>query len=177
MQSLGYDVSAIDIDSSNLRDDRIWPVTNYDGMKIPFDDNAFDIVFSSNVLEHIPHIVEFQEEIQRVLKPGGVAVHILPSSSWRLWSNITEMLKNWRLPLVHGEHAENSFVEIYHFSRWLWSSLFRKTGWTIETLKPIGLFYTGSSIMDSRLSISVRRRLSRIMGSACNVFVLKDSDS
>lgn len=47
--------------------------------------------------------------------------------------------------------------------------------WTIKTLKAIGLFYTCSSIMDSRLSINVRRKLSRAMGSACNVFVLKES--
>jgi len=175
LQDRGYDVSAIDIASSNLREERIWLVTDYDGMKIPFDDNTFDIVFSSNVLEHIPHIFEFQKEIQRVLKPEGIAIHILPSSSWRLWSNMTEMLKNWRLPLVHGEHAGNPFIEIYYFSRWSWSRLFRKTGWTIETLKPIGLFYTGSSIMDFRLSINMRRKLSRVMGSACNFIVLKES--
>jgi len=144
-------------------------------MQIPFEDHAFDIVFSSNVLEHIPHVVEFQKEIQRVLKPDGIAIHVLPSSSWRVWSNMTEMLKNWRLPLVHGEHAGNSFIEIYYFSRWSWSRLFCNTGWIIENLKPIGLFYTGSSIMDSRLSIKTRRQLSRVMGSACNIFVLKKS--
>ncbi|MBT3504635.1 MAG: class I SAM-dependent methyltransferase [Piscirickettsiaceae bacterium] len=173
LQDRGYDVSAIDIALSNLRNKRIWPVTDYDGMKIPFKDNTFDIIFSSNVLEHIPHIFEFQKEMQRVLKPEGIAVHILPSSSWRFWSNMTEMLKNWRLPLVHGEHAGNSFVEIYYFSRWSWSRLFRKTDWTIETLKSVGLFYTGSSIMDSRLSINTRRKLSWVIGSACNIFVLK----
>lgn len=69
----GFDVSGIDIPSSNLKDDRIWPVTDYDGKNIPFD-----IVFSSNVLEHIPHIYDFQGEIERVLKPGSIVIHILP---------------------------------------------------------------------------------------------------
>jgi len=176
LEKLGYGVAAIDIPSSNLKDNRIWPVTDYDGKAIPFEDDTFDIVFSSNVLEHIPHIYDFQKEIKRVLKPGGCVIHVLPSSIWRFWSNITEMLKNWRMPLVHGEHASNAFIEVYYFCRWTWSSLFRKTGWIIETSKPIGLFYTGSSIMDSRLSLGKRRWLSRVMGSSCNIFVLRSKD-
>lgn len=176
LQDLGYDVSGIDIPLSNLKDTRIWPVTDYDGRSIPFSDNTFDIVFSSNVLEHIPHIYEFQKEIQRVAKPRGIVIHVLPSSSWRFWSNITEILKKWRLPLVHGEHASNSFIEIYYFSRWKWSCLFRNTGWKIEALNPVGLFYTGSSIIDSRMSMGMRRKLSFVIGSACNVFVLRKND-
>ena len=173
LQNQGYDVSGIDIPSSNLKDDRIWPVTDYDGKNIPFENNTFDIVFSSNVLEHI---YDFQAEIERVLKPGGIVIHILPSSSWRLWSNITEILKKWRPPLIHGEHAGNSFIEIYYFSRWYWRHLFHKTGWKIESVKPIGLFYTGSSIMDSRLSIGIRSKLSLVMGSACNIFILRSNN-
>jgi len=117
LQNIGYDVCAIDIPSSNLGKDRIWPVTDYDGKTIPAEDDTFDIVFSSNVLEHIPHIYQFQKEIQRVLKPDGIVIHILPSSSWRIWSNFTEIIKYWRLPLVHGEHAGNSFTEIFYFRR------------------------------------------------------------
>lgn len=173
LQNHGYDVCAIDIPSSNLRDNRIWPVTDYDGKTIPFEDNTFDIIFSSNVLEHISHIYEFQKEMHRVIKPEGIVIHILPSSSWRFWSNITDILKSWRLPYAHGEHAGNSFIEIYYFSCRYWSRLFRKTDWRIEALKPVGLFYTGSSVMDSRLSIGMRKKLSRVMGSACNIFVLR----
>jgi len=176
LQDHGYDVEGIDIASSNLKNNRIWAVTDYDGKTIPFEDNTFDIVFSSNVLEHIPHIYEFQKEIHRVLKPGGIVIHILPSSYWRFWSNITEVLKSWRLPLVHGEYARNVFTEIYYFSCWSWSRLFRKTNWLLETQRPIGLFYTGSSIMDTRLSIGMRTKLSRFMGSACNLFVLRSKE-
>lgn len=71
LQKLGYEVSAIDIEESNLINERIYPVINYDGHIIPFEDNYFDIIFSSNVLEHVPHILQFQSEIHRVLKPGG----------------------------------------------------------------------------------------------------------
>jgi 2-polyprenyl-3-methyl-5-hydroxy-6-metoxy-1,4-benzoquinol methylase len=173
-EKLGYNVSAIDLQSSNYFETRIWPVTDYDGRKIPFDDNTFSIVFSSNALEHIPHIYEFQDEIHRVLKPDGCVIHILPSSSWRLWSIITHLFKFWTFPNVHGEHATNAFSEIYYFSRIWWTKLFRSTGWVIVAQSSNKLFYTGSSIVDSNLSIRMRSKLSRVLGGSCNIFFLKN---
>ncbi len=117
LENRGYDVSAIDLASSNYRANRVWPVTEYDGKSIPFADNTFDIIFSSNTLEHIPNIYEFQKEIHRVLRLDGIVLHVLPSSSWRLWTNITHLLKCWTIPTTHGEHAGNSLTEIYYFSR------------------------------------------------------------
>jgi 2-polyprenyl-3-methyl-5-hydroxy-6-metoxy-1,4-benzoquinol methylase len=84
----GYDVKAIDIADSIYSEQRIWPILNYDGKHIPFSDDHFDIVFSSSVLEHIPHADEFQREIRRVLKADGIAIHIVPSASWRFWTNV-----------------------------------------------------------------------------------------
>ena len=54
LTQLGYEVAAIEVEESNYQRDLIWPVTVYDGHAIPFEDESFDIVFSSNVLEHIP---------------------------------------------------------------------------------------------------------------------------
>lgn len=41
--------------------------------KLPFEDGAFDFVFTSNVIEHIPYPVYLQyvEELSRVTKAGG----------------------------------------------------------------------------------------------------------
>lgn len=41
--------------------------------ELPFEDEFFDIVFSSNVIEHIPRpqYLEYLAEIYRVLRPGG----------------------------------------------------------------------------------------------------------
>ncbi|MBE0431832.1 class I SAM-dependent methyltransferase [candidate division WOR-3 bacterium] len=46
----------------------------YDGLKQPFADGYFDIVFSYAVLEHIPagDIPAIISEIHRTLKPGGI---------------------------------------------------------------------------------------------------------
>jgi SAM-dependent methyltransferase len=40
----------------------------------PFEDNKFDAVFSSQVIEHLHNTRLFAEEAFRVLKPGGTAV-------------------------------------------------------------------------------------------------------
>lgn len=40
----------------------------------PFEDNKFDVVFSSQVIEHLHNTRLFAEETYRVLKPGGTAI-------------------------------------------------------------------------------------------------------
>lgn len=87
----GFAVQAIDVDvaGAGYRERREWPVTLYDGRRIPFADGCFAVVFSSNVLEHIPQAELFQSEIKRVLKPGGKAIHVVPTGAWRFWTNVT----------------------------------------------------------------------------------------
>ncbi len=46
--------------------------------RIPFDDESFDLVFSVTVFEHVRNYDEALAEIRRVLKPGGLAVHVFP---------------------------------------------------------------------------------------------------
>jgi SAM-dependent methyltransferase len=89
LSSWGYSVDAIDLDTSRYADARVSPVKTYDGKTIPFDSNSFDVVFSSNVLEHIADVEIFQAEIRRVLKPDGVAVHLMPTPAWRLWASVS----------------------------------------------------------------------------------------
>ena len=86
LASRGYEVSAIDIPTSNHGQARIWPIIDYDGRLIPFPDKSFDIVYSSNVLEHVEDIKTLNNEIVRVLRSGGMAIHYVPTSAWRAWS-------------------------------------------------------------------------------------------
>jgi len=85
----GFDVVAIDLPTSNYADAREFPVIDYDGRTIPFPDQSFDVVFSSNVLEHVRDLDAFHAETQRVLKPGGVCLHVLPTDVWRFWTTIS----------------------------------------------------------------------------------------
>lgn len=45
-----------------------------DGMALPFRNDCFDVVYSSNVAEHIPHPWDMGAEMLRVCKPGGLVI-------------------------------------------------------------------------------------------------------
>ena len=84
----GYNVTSVDLEHSTYSEDRVFPVQDYDGEHLPFEDNWFGIIFSSNVMEHIPHLDRFHSELKRVLKDDGYCIHVMPSGSWRLWTSI-----------------------------------------------------------------------------------------
>jgi SAM-dependent methyltransferase len=58
-------------------------VENASVLDLPFEDNSFDMVFSHGVLHHVPDIQRAQEEIHRVLRPGGELV-VMMYARWSL---------------------------------------------------------------------------------------------
>ncbi len=90
IRSLGCEVMSVDLAASNelARPNRFFPVQVYDGEHIPANDGTFDIIFSSNVLEHVRNLGALFGEMRRVLRPDGLAIHILPSTSWRFWQSV-----------------------------------------------------------------------------------------
>jgi ubiquinone/menaquinone biosynthesis C-methylase UbiE len=85
----GFDVTAVEIADSNYASNRQFPIIDYDGKHIPLPDASVDVVFSSNVLEHVPDLSQMHAEIRRVLKPSGYCIHVLPTHSWRLWTTLS----------------------------------------------------------------------------------------
>ena len=90
---MGFKIVSIDVAESNYKPDKVFPVKEYDGKNLPFPDNHFDFIFSSNVLEHIKNIDDLFVEFSRVLKKDGASLHIMPSGAWRFWTNITNYLE------------------------------------------------------------------------------------
>ena len=93
----------VDIPSSEYRTNDLANVVIFDGAKLPFADQSFDLIYSSNVMEHVIHEPLLHREMQRVLRPTGVAIHVVPSSSWRLWTM-----------LVHYVKVPELFVRVLH---------------------------------------------------------------
>ena len=55
-----------------------------DAASLPFEDDSFDLIFSSNVLEHVENLDEAFAEMKRVLTPGGIMIHSMPTGTWKI---------------------------------------------------------------------------------------------
>jgi SAM-dependent methyltransferase len=69
---IGLDINT-GLDYGGKKPDFLW-----DGIKMPFENNNFDVVVSTEVLEHIPDAVLYLGEVMRVLKPGGIFFFTVP---------------------------------------------------------------------------------------------------
>lgn len=99
----GMQVYAIDLPGSEYLSHTRFPTIKYDGSTIPFADASFDVIYSSNVLEHVAHVKMFQQEIVRVLRPGGRIIHVLPTPAWRLATTFTHyaFVMRYLVSLIH----------------------------------------------------------------------------
>lgn len=90
-----------------------------DGAALPFADDTFDVVYSSNVAEHIPNWQTMGAEMLRVAKPGGLVV--LSYTVWLgpfgghetgLWQHyVGGRWARRRYAKVHGHEPKNRFGE------------------------------------------------------------------
>lgn len=74
-RAAGADYVALDADVGEMSGHGRIPASTVvgDGMNLPFRDEAFDLVYSSNVIEHVPEPWRLADEALRVTRPGGTA--------------------------------------------------------------------------------------------------------
>jgi ubiquinone/menaquinone biosynthesis C-methylase UbiE len=60
-------------------DEKLFHTIAMNNYTLPFADNTFDCIISFYVFEHVQNWSQAFAEIQRVLKPGGICLHIFPS--------------------------------------------------------------------------------------------------
>ena len=79
-----------------------------DAESLVFDDNSFDLVYSSSVIHHTPNAHQLVREIWRVLKPGGrVIVMVYAENSIYYWRNLV-----WSIGINVGQLRKYSMGEI-----------------------------------------------------------------
>lgn len=196
----GHAVVSLDLppEPGDTRRSQYHPVQSYDGLSLPFPDHAFDLVFTSNTLEHATSLRPLLGETFRVLKPGGQAIHILPTVSWRFWASLGYVpfqlgraLKRLALRLTHGrpetllpEGWRGLFLEKPHgafpsvcqefltYRTAWWKRQFEVAGFEVVSTCPTGLFYTPYFWLP-RLPLRIRHGLSRLLGSSCRIYFLQ----
>lgn len=205
LNSWGCNVTSIDLASRNLSRKEYYNVQEYNGKDIPMPANHFDLIFSSNVLEHVEQLPELFNEMRRVLKPSGLLIHILPTVSWRTWTSIahygfivkylffrekachgmskapsaTSVLsfRGVKRLLWAGPHGvyPSSISELHYFRKKAWRDVFTRNGFIIKAIFANHLFYTGYNLFPV-VTISMRKKIAPILGSSCNIFVMTSAN-
>ena len=90
LAELGYNITGIDVSKNSLETARAEGLRRQvkarfvqgSAYRIPFDDNSFDAIVCSDVLEHLHDLTTALAEVNRVLKPGGVYVFDTINRTW-----------------------------------------------------------------------------------------------
>ncbi|MDP2188253.1 MAG: class I SAM-dependent methyltransferase [Sphingobacteriaceae bacterium] len=101
----------------------------YDGKTIPFENNSFDAVLSSEVLEHVFEPESTLREINRVLKPGAMGLFTVPF----VWNE-------HETPYDYGRYSAFGITHLMQKSGFEIVELHRTTHF-IETWLQLGILY------------------------------------
>jgi ubiquinone/menaquinone biosynthesis C-methylase UbiE len=105
-----------------------------------FPDRTFDLIFSSNMLEHITDVNKCFQECRRVLKDDGLMMHSMPNRWWKLFSSAISVAK-FKRPGIHGV-SSNQLQEFYVFGPKIWQRRIELHG--LRVIEIVGLpFYVG----------------------------------
>ena len=80
------------------------PIVQGSAEALPFENDTFDVVYSSHVLEHVDSESKALQEMYRVLKPHGVLIIGVPTASMSLIGFLSAF-------------AFTTHISIYHFLR------------------------------------------------------------
>lgn len=203
----GYNVIALDVKNSSYRNHREFEVIEYDGVNVPVEDDSQDIIFSSHVLEHVEEIEKLLIETNRILADNGICIHLIPSAHCRFWTllshyiwfsrrifrklitinsnefhdipNVPTTFNSWLwtiLPSRHGERG-NFVSEIYFYTQRYWLKQFKKANFEVIEVYKGQTFYTMANSLGNRIDLHIRKKISKIMGSACYIYILKKKEN
>ena len=176
-------------------------VKTYDGRPetIPYA-NDFNVIYSSNVLEHLTDIEEFIWKFNEMLENGGIQIHVVPTHYWKFYNftfyyysvlkyilkrlfkkksksetsykkTVNKGMKQSRLYIGRHGSRGSSFDEFRLFNPSSYKTLFTSMGLEYKDFK-IPLVYTGHTFLGKALPMGLRKTLSYIMGYSCHVFVI-----
>lgn len=102
LKKRGYKVKALDIEPYYKG------AIKHDVEKgLPFKDNSFDLVWSTEVLEHLRNPQFLLSEIDRVTKKGGLSILTTPNSNW--WAYPVAKLWGWTPNKIQNKDHKQFF--------------------------------------------------------------------
>lgn len=105
----------LDIESG-LNYEDVKPDVLWDGKIMPFENESFDVVISTEVLEHVPDPDAYLAEVKRVLKPGGMFFFTVP----------------FLMSLHEVPH------DYYRYTPYALEMIFKRTGFISAKIIPLG---------------------------------------
>ena len=109
---LGDNYISSDVVMSKYVDEEI------DAQNIPYNDNTFDLIITSHVLEHIPDDHKALQEFYRVLKPNGQFVMMIPT--------MDELEKTFELPQINTDSLRKRYYKQFDHRRYYGRDVFDK---------------------------------------------------
>ena len=128
----GYQAYGLDISEEAIKFGMLQGVKNLnviDSHKVDFPDDTFDTVFVLDVLEHLEDEKWALDEIRRVLKPGGVAIIMVPAYMF-LWGVQDEVAHHYRRYTMNsllkkvGESTSLEVLRSSYFNTFLFLPIF-----------------------------------------------------
>ncbi|MEP3334264.1 class I SAM-dependent methyltransferase [Sedimentitalea sp.] len=163
---VGIDISEQMVERATERSEHDW--LSYlcaDATALPFEDNYFDVVVSTQVAEYVPDVAKFCSEVFRVLKPGGRALILATDWEGVCWHSehpdrMDKVLKAFaphcadsRLPRTLGARLRNAGLVVNEVSYFSIVNMDRYDGCYGEMVVPFILAYVKGqkTVLDEEL--------------------------
>ncbi|MFX0132103.1 MAG: class I SAM-dependent methyltransferase [Candidatus Hodarchaeota archaeon] len=188
LQEKGFNVIATD---PNPRKP-LFPMYQMNGEDLKFKDNMFDVVFSSNVLEHIVNLPKTFSEMKRVIKNDGMIIHTIPTVSCCILTYIINPIAYFRdiikvisqkqhitlkqfnpLKYMKGKHgtSRSVFNSLVKWRRKVWKRIFKENDLEIKKIYRIPFFNSMHKVFPFRF-MKFRKNIGRKLGST-DIYILK----
>jgi 2-polyprenyl-3-methyl-5-hydroxy-6-metoxy-1,4-benzoquinol methylase len=105
---------------------------------------SFDMVICAELIEHIPSPDDCLKGIERILKPGGVAIVTTPNRT-----NFIVIIKRLFKPLGRESSLDEEHAHVSVKGRNEWVSMMKQCGLRIESIKR-GSLFSGGPKFDTR---------------------------
>ena len=111
-------------------------IVRYEGSKLPFPDQSFNIVLCLQVLHHIENLETIIKEIRRILKPNGI---FIIKEHDNVSSNMTKLIDIEHFIYIHIVHQKDKIENYYANYKSIgdWTKLITQTGFQERIIRRI----------------------------------------